>query len=345
MCQSDLGCSCVPSLRSVSVIDNKRRVGTGVCDSSKLRRDRVSSPEDSNTTVKPGSAGEAEDRVVLQARNVSFDWTKLPLHYVDDDPLATHLINVMHLLLPEGEEWFVRTFKEALPLIHDEQLRDDVIGFIGQEAMHATAHTQVLDSLTAHGMDVEPYVEQMQFLFGRALGNRSGHSRNSLVERVALIAAVEHLTAFLGDWVLNARELDAVEFDPTMLDLLRWHGAEEVEHRSVAFEVMQYFDVRPARRLRTYVAIAPTLVWFWARGVRFLMDQDPTLAHLPPKKRRPSVRDYRRVARRGLFPGPMSIWKASLRYFKSGYHPSQEGSTEQAVEYLATSPAARAAAR
>ncbi|WP_245819786.1 metal-dependent hydrolase [Rhodococcoides yunnanense] len=282
---------------------------------------------------------------MLQARNVSFDWSSLPLHYVDDDPLATHLVNVMHLLLPEGEEWFVRTFKEALPLIHDDRLRDDVIGFIGQEAMHATAHTQVLDSLTAHGIDVKPYVEQMQFLFGRALGNRPGHGRNSLVERVALIAAVEHLTAFLGDWVLNARALDTVEVDPTMLDLLRWHGAEEVEHRAVAFEVMRYFDVRPARRIRTYIAIAPTLVWFWARGVRFLMSQDPTLQGLPEKSRGPSFKDYRKVASRGLFPGPMMIWKASLRYFKSGYHPAQEGSTEQAVQYLAFSPAARAAER
>lgn len=305
----------------------------------------MTQPEQSDFSDRPGAGRRPEDRVVLQARNVSFDWSSLPLHYVDEDPLATHLFNVMHLLLPEGEEWFVRTFKEALPLIHDEQLRDDVIGFIGQEAVHAAAHTQVLDSLTAHGITVGPYVEQMQFLFGRALGNRRGHTRNSLVERVALIAAVEHLTAFLGDWVLNAHELDDVDFDPIMLDLLRWHGAEEVEHRAVAFEVMQYFDVRPTRRFRTYVAIAPTLVWFWVRGVRYLMDQDPTLAHLPRKKRRPSIGDYRRVARRGLFPGPMMIWRASRRYFRSGYHPSQEGSTEQAVQYLACSPAARAAAR
>ncbi|WP_037160642.1 metal-dependent hydrolase [Rhodococcoides fascians] len=303
------------------------------------------SPDAKEESDRSAIDRQPEDRVVLQARNVRFDWSALPLHYVDGDPLATHLVNVMHLLLPEGEEWFVRTFKEALPLINDERLREDVIGFIGQEAMHATAHTQVLDSLTAHGIDVAPYVEQMQFLFGRALGNRRTHTRNSLVERVALIAAVEHLTAFLGDWVLNARALDEVDFDPTMLDLLRWHGAEEVEHRSVAFEVMQYFDVRPARRIRTYVAIAPTLVWFWTRGVRYLMDRDPTLAHLPAKRRRPSLRHYRAVAARGLFPGPKMIWKASLRYFARDYHPSSEGSTEQAVQYLATSPAARACAR
>ena len=287
----------------------------------------------------------ADDRVLLHARNVSFDWRSLPLHYVDGDPLATRLMNVMHLLLPEGEEWFVRTFKEALPLIDDESLREDVIGFIGQEAMHAQAHTEVHEQLRAHGIDVDPFVDQMKFVFGRALGNRPGHSRNSLVERLSLIAAVEHLTAFLGDWVLNAEELDRADFDPTMLDLLRWHGAEEVEHRAVAYEVMRYFDVRHARRIRTYIAIAPTLVYFWTRGVRYLMDQDPTLTHLPPKKRQAGFRDFRRVTSRGLFPSSMQMLKASLRYFKRDYHPSKEGSTAQAVRYLATSPAARSAAR
>ena len=287
----------------------------------------------------------ADDRVLLHARNVSFDWRSLPLHYVDGDPLATHLMNVMHLLLPEGEEWFVRTFKEALPLIDDESLREDVIGFIGQEAMHAQAHTEVHEQLRAHGIDVDPFVDQMKFVFGRALGNRPGHSRNSLVERLSLIAAVEHLTAFLGDWVLNAEELDRADFDPTMLDLLRWHGAEDVEHRAVAYEVMRYFDVRHARRIRTYIAIAPTLVYFWTRGVRYLMDQDPTLTHLPPKKRQAGFRDFRRVTSRGLFPSSMQMLKASLRYFKRDYHPSKEGSTAQAVRYLATSPAARSAAR
>jgi predicted metal-dependent hydrolase len=75
------------------------------------------------------------------------------------------------------------------------------------------------------------------------------------------------------------------------------------------------------------------------------MSQDPTLAHLSPKERTPSFREFRRVAKAGLFPTPMSMVKASLRYFKSTYHPSQEGSTAQAVQYLATSPAARSADR
>ncbi len=74
-----------------------------------------------------------------------------------------------------------------------------------------------------------------------------GRAQNHLIERLAIIAAVEHITAFLGDWVLNADGLDRAGIHPTMLDLLRWHGAEEVEHRSVAYDVMRYFVASASR--------------------------------------------------------------------------------------------------
>ena len=36
-------------------------------------------------------------------RKVRFDWSDTPLHWVPDDPFATHMMNVLHLVLPEGE--------------------------------------------------------------------------------------------------------------------------------------------------------------------------------------------------------------------------------------------------
>ncbi|MGB2721092.1 MAG: metal-dependent hydrolase, partial [Rhodococcus sp. (in: high G+C Gram-positive bacteria)] len=129
--------------------------------------------------------------VMLQARNVKFDWTDLPMHWVPGDPYTTHVLNVLHLLLPAGEHWFVDTFKEALPYIDDEKLRDDVIGFIGQEAVHAEAHTGVLVHLKANGLDPKPFTDQMEWAFGKVLGSDSVtslRSKNNLVERLALIA-------------------------------------------------------------------------------------------------------------------------------------------------------------
>jgi uncharacterized protein len=284
------------------------------------------------------------DQLVLQPRDVAFDWSGLPLRWIPGEPVASHVINVLHLLLPEGERWFVETLKQVLPMIRDEALREDVLGFIGQEAIHAEAHQGVLDYFSEQGLDPGPYVRHMEWLFGRILGDRAGLTevryRQHLIERVAFIAAVEHFTAFLGDWILNARALDRARVHPVMLDLLRWHGAEEVEHRSVAFDLLTHLDPGYARRVRAMVVAAPMLVWLWVRGARYLVAADPELGSAV----KATWRGARDAGRRGLLPQPGKAAKSAARYFRRGYHPTQEGSTRQAVAYLGSSPAARAAA-
>ncbi|MFC1416280.1 metal-dependent hydrolase [Streptacidiphilus cavernicola] len=291
-----------------------------------------------------GAAGDEHHGLVLQPRGVEFDWSALPMHWIPGEPMATHVVNVLHLLLPEGERWFVRTFKDALPLVRDERLREQVLGFIGQEAVHAEAHQGVLDHLLAKGLDPGPYVRQVEYLFQRVLGERAEltgtAARESLIERVAIVAAIEHFTAFLGDWVLNAEGLDRVGTDPTMLDLIRWHGAEEVEHRSVAYDLLRHLDPGYLRRIRAMAITGPVMLHLWIRGTRFLMAHDPE----PLDRRGPTWRGYAAASRRGLLPRLGRASRSAARYLSPRYHPTQEGSTRQAVAYLGSSPAARAAA-
>jgi hypothetical protein len=47
----------------------------------------------------PHDASLDHERLVLEARDVDFDWAKLPFHYVPNEPFATHVLNVLHLLL------------------------------------------------------------------------------------------------------------------------------------------------------------------------------------------------------------------------------------------------------
>ncbi|MFI0978577.1 metal-dependent hydrolase [Streptomyces sp. NPDC021093] len=295
------------------------------------------------SNTQQGPVPVASERTPLKARRVSFDWADTPLHWLPGQPFATHTINVLHLLLPAGERWFVHVYKQALPLITDDRLREDVIGFIGQEAMHSQAHDDVLPHLKAQGLDPTPYTAQVDWLFEKLLGDRTlppgGPRRWWLLERIAIIAAIEHYTAFLGDWVLNADELDRRGADPTMLDLLRWHGAEEVEHRSVAFELFQHVDGGYRRRARTWATAFTALVFLWQRGARFFMANDPTLGSTG----KATLKDLVRGGRQGLLPTPGAMLRSIPRYLSRSYHPSQEGSTAQAVAYLASSPAALAA--
>ncbi|MEY9941710.1 putative metal-dependent hydrolase/ferredoxin-NADP reductase [Streptacidiphilus sp. MAP5-52] len=283
----------------------------------------------------------------LQARRVTFDWTDTPLHWVPDDPFSTHMINVLHLLLPAGEKWFVDVYKQALPLVRDPQLRADMIGFIGQEAVHSQAHSTVLDHLVAQGLDPSPYTAQMDWFFEHLLGDHTAPPTATgwwLKERVAIIAAIEHFTAVLGKWVLDARGFERYGADPVMVDLLRWHGAEEVEHRSVAFDVFQHVDGRYPRRLRAMTTVFPTMFWLWVRGVKFFIANDPELTPAQRRVLEPKMKDWVRAAKADLVPAPKQIFSAVPRYLSRRYHPTQEGSTAKALAYLESSPAARAAA-
>ncbi|MEV8532322.1 metal-dependent hydrolase [Streptomyces sp. NPDC051211] len=285
----------------------------------------------------------------ITPRRVAFDWRTTPLHWIPDEPTATHVINVLHLLLPAGERWFVKVFKEGLPLVTDPELRKDVKGFMGQEATHSVQHSYVLEHLAEQRLPTEAYTKYVDFLFEKLLGDTPPFgapipAQEWLRFRLSLIAAIEQFTAVLGDWVLGAEGLDRAGADEIMLDLLRWHGAEEVEHRSVAFDMYQHCGgsglPRYARRIEGMLVTAPVLAWLWATGAAYLIRNDPQLAG----RMRYSLREHNRAVAKGLLPGWRELGMAIPRYFRRSYHPSQEGSLRRAVEYLAASPAARAAA-
>ena len=278
----------------------------------------------------------------IRPRRVGFEWESTPLQWVPGEAVTSHVINVLHMLFPAGERWFVHVYKQALPLIEDQQLRADVKGFMGQEAVHSRAHAAVLDHLRANGLNPDPYVRRIEWMFGTLLGDDSMRfipRRRWLLERVAIIAAIEHFTAVLGAWVLVSPALDAAGADPTMLDLLRWHGAEEVEHLSVAFDVFRAVHDSWFSRIRTMVVSAAMMAYLWRRGMRFLCAADPTYIGPAPK-----FRDFHRAARKGLLPLPQDLALAIPRYCGKAYHPSHEADTQVALDYLATSPAAVAAA-
>ncbi|MEO3827094.1 metal-dependent hydrolase [Actinomadura sp. B10D3] len=289
--------------------------------------------------------GEIDERhPVIAPRRVRFDWVDTPLHWIPDEPVATHFINVLHLLLPAGERWFVRVYKQALPLVEDdERLYREVKGFMGQEAVHAYSHQGVLDrQMLARGLDPRPLSDRIEWLFTRILGDRPPlplmSRKRWLIIRIGTIAGIEHYTAALGQWILDARELDEAGADPTMMDLLRWHGAEEVEHRSVAFDVYEHVSGLYWRRfLAFFIGVLALPLTVYA-GAAFLCRADPTLHGV-----RPRIRDYRRAVRRGLLPSNRFMLAAARAYLRRDHHPSRECSTQRALDYLAVSPAARAA--
>jgi predicted metal-dependent hydrolase len=282
--------------------------------------------------------------VQIQARKVHFDLSGVPLEWIPGHPVASTMINLFNVVLPAGEHWFVRTFNEALPLVKDPALADAMRGFIGQEATHAAAHDDVVrDFLVRNGVDPAPLLDSINYIFEKSLAPTPSadpqRQLNNLCERLWLIAAIEHYTAVLGDFALNST-WDDFGADPTMVDLFRWHGSEEVEHRSVAYDVARYFHHSYSARIRAMVVAANAILVFFQRGTWYLLKSDPASDIGWVEMQRLRMRD----SKLGLLPKFGTLFGTNtLTYFRPRYSPDEMGSTAQAVAYLATSPAARAA--
>ncbi|MFN3586070.1 MAG: metal-dependent hydrolase [Moraxellaceae bacterium] len=286
----------------------------------------------------------------LPQRKVSFDFSNTPLHWLPGDAFTSHFINEIHMILPAGEFWFCRVYKEALPEVTDPQLRDDVKGFIRQEAVHGRAHSEAIKNfLDAHGMETRSYLRGVEWLFGRLLDSKplgislpGPLARLWLRFRLGIIASIEHFTCILGKYVIEQRYFD--QGDPVMVDMLRWHGAEEIEHRSVAFDLYQHLGGGYVARWLMFALVAPILLWFWVAGAAHLMRQDPALAPHRPAIWRPWFwQEWSRIAERGHMPSLRWLLAETLRYLRRDYHPVNEASTEMALAYLDRSPAVQAA--
>ena len=161
----------------------------------------------------------------------------------------------------------------------DPQLAEDMRGFIGQEATHADVHEQMLhEYMVVNGIDPKPMLEQIEFLFSKMLAPTTStdpkRRLNHLCDRLWFIAAIEHYTAVMGDFALNCA-WDDYGADPTMVDLFRWHGSEEVEHRSVAHDVAVYFHDSYVDRVRAMMMAVVAIFVFFQRTSWFLVKSDP----------------------------------------------------------------------
>lgn len=274
----------------------------------------------------------------IMPRRPRFDFSGTPAHWIADDPLASQMLNVMQPLTAAPERWFCQAIREALPLIRDERLREAAQAFIKQEGAHSHGHTLGSRRLAQLGVDVSSYEARLDWLFGRMLGTdplgRELESPNArlawLKTRLAMVAASEHLTGILGDWVLNARGLDQAPADREMLRLYRWHGAEEVEHREVCDAVFRHLSGNLSLRTAAALLVFPLFAALAWTGAQQLVAADPRLPY-----RRLRVRDYLRAVRQGRVPGPGFMARRALRYFAFDHSPLDEGSTEQALAYLA----------
>ncbi len=247
----------------------------------------------------------------------------IPRHWFSGNVIATHMINGVSMLFPAGERFFVRSVNYYLDRIDDPLLRAQVKGFFGQEGRHAKEHDRWNEILQSQGYSVEKFLSFYEW-FGYHVIERI----TPPPLRLAATAALEHFTAMLAEKALRYRVLDHA--DPTMRALLMWHAAEEIEHRSVAFDVLQRVHPSYALRIAGLALATATLSGFWFAAAATLFWQDRKSLRSSAGSDMVGIRKVRSANRdRGLFlPG-------ILAYLRRDFHPAQLDLDQLAQDYLA----------
>jgi hypothetical protein len=260
----------------------------------------------------------------IHARSVSFDFSKVPRHWLGGSVVATHVANGVNLLFPAGERFFVRSVHRYMNRVTDPALRAQIKGFFGQEGRHAKEHERFFEILTAQGYDIARFgrlYEKVAFGFIERLAPPE--------LSLATTAACEHFTALLAENALRLRILDEIA-DPSMRALLLWHSAEEIEHRAVAFDVLQQVNASYSLRVAGLAMAASLLSGFWVLGTLSLLAQEDASA-------RELYADWRKVKRFSESRGERAVFLRGMRqYLGRDFHPLQDASLDAlARDYLA----------
>lgn len=172
-----------------------------------------------------------EDMVVR--KDLDFDLNgDIPRFWMDGDPFKTRVFDGVQMTFPDGERYFISSVRLFKDKITDPELAAQVKDFSWQEGQHGKVHTDFNHRLAQQGIPVERMNGVVKQIMNKRLETRSAKYN------VAMTAALEHFTAMMAEMFFARKEVMAGA-DPRVRAMLAWHAIEEMEHKAVAFDVMQ----------------------------------------------------------------------------------------------------------
>src|SRR3954464_10077736 len=119
-------------------------------------------------------------------------------HWCGGDAFRTALFNALSMSFPVGEQFFIDSVRngfKALPPEQQDAFREEVQGFIGQEATHRRLHSLYNAHIEKHGL-----VNEWDARARQRLKMLEGQD---VRHWLAITAANEHFTAILADFLLQ----------------------------------------------------------------------------------------------------------------------------------------------
>jgi predicted metal-dependent hydrolase len=259
----------------------------------------------------------------VPTRRISFEASlrDLPKHFAaDGDLILSHVAAGLSAVFPDGEDFFVRSVRHFRDDIDDPDLKRQVAGFIGQEALHGREHRAFNDRLDELGYPTKRFERITKK--GLAIRERLLSPKSNL----AATAALEHFTATLAEMVLGDEEVRGLFGHDEVRNLFLWHALEESEHKAVAFDVYRAVGGSERTRVITMKLLRFGFVLGMAAQVAISLLGDRA-TYRPGTLRR----SWRKV-RRSPIMSP-ALWRQLRAYDRPDFHPDDRDTTDLVVRW------------
>lgn len=159
----------------------------------------------------------------------------IPRYWFGNDPARTRFWDALSVIFPPGEKFFMTCVRDYRTSVTDPVLLKDIKDFNRQEAQHSMVHNQYNDRLRQQGIDVDGLIGQIEWLLNGVYRKYLPRSYT-----LAMTSALEHITALGAHTLFDKRNVFG-DADRRVRAMYAWHAIEEVEHKGVAYDVMQKY--------------------------------------------------------------------------------------------------------
>lgn len=246
-------------------------------------------------------------RIVVRQMHFVFP-PDIDKHWLKNSPFKTHFFNSFTLLFPEGEQLAIRVFRKKINQIKDLELKKDVAAFIGQEGQHSAGHTTFWNTLRQQGYKLDTYSQILQVFISRK-------QRFNTEFYISTVAGFEHFTDCLSEFVLESDYL--ADADPRLKELFEWHFAEELEHKTVAYDVFLNTSGNYLLRILGLINSHLLILGSVSLGLTVLLAQDKQLFKL---KTWQDLVQFLFLKEKFFFRAVSNFFD----YWRGDFHPSQK---------------------
>ena len=201
----------------------------------------------------------------LKVRKIEFAFDgDIPFQSCPNNPQWGNFINLVTLIAPGFERYFIKAIRMALPQITDARVAQDAELFCQQEAQHARHHLAHLKALGRIYPGLEDTAKEVTACYEKLLADKPLSFHLGYAATVELGFGptakfmIEHRNALFGDG------------DTRIASFILWHFVEEFEHRNAAYDVYRNVVGSYSYRLRTAPQVGRHLAevfWIVQKGL------------------------------------------------------------------------------